>query len=190
MNSSGNVKLRNLYLKRLVGVLNALKKPTASNPSNEVDKVAGSAHNIKLAADVSLALTVNRAAWSRALLNRMISGEKKKRIAYRKIARLRKFQALIAHKARCHSRLKRAQMHEYVNSNEFRSKQRKSLYRVLGCKKTGSATSSNARQVRKLQSLVPGGKSMDTSSLLRETADYIASLTIQIFDIRSYSTSF
>ncbi|GLJ12989.1 hypothetical protein SUGI_0202400 [Cryptomeria japonica] len=174
MNSSEDMTLRNIYLKRLVGALNALNKPTASNAGNK-EEVARSARDIKVAADVSLALTVNQTAWSRALLNR-ISGENKNRLVLRKIVRLKKFQALIAQKTRRHSRLKRTHM----ISNEFRDNDSKSLYRLFCSKRMDSATSSPARQVRKLKSLVPGGKSMDTSCLLGETADYIASLTIQV----------
>ncbi|GLJ12992.1 hypothetical protein SUGI_0202660 [Cryptomeria japonica] len=181
MDSSGDSNFRQLYLQRLVGALNALNRPGIRAPGNE-DEVAGSSRNIKLAADVSLALTANRTAWSRALLNR-ISSDERSRPALRKILGPKHFQALIiAQRARKRSRLKLQSKMKQASRGQ-RSEDGLSLYRCFCSKRLDPATSSEASLVkkrkRKLQSLVPGGTSMDTFSLLDETAHYITSLTTQ-----------
>ncbi|GLJ12991.1 hypothetical protein SUGI_0202440 [Cryptomeria japonica] len=193
MNSRGDLSFRDLYLKRLVGALDALKKPTNSNPDCE-EKVGGSSRNIKLAADVSLALTANRPAWSRALLNR-ISNDEKNRPALRKILGSKKFQAVIEENARYKSRLKlhskpkKIHIHKHKTSHGSKASHVLSLYRIFRSKRVDPATSSQEssfnKRRRKLQRLVPGGNLMGTSCLIRETEDYIKSLTAQVDVLQS-----
>ncbi|GLJ13000.1 hypothetical protein SUGI_0202970 [Cryptomeria japonica] len=203
MNSRGvdSSSFRELYLRRFLWALKSIRRPTGSSQGDgdEVAEVLRSSRNVKLAADVSLALTANRAAWSRALLNR-ISSDEINRPALRKILEPSKFQAIIAQRARqqsrliYQSRLKHAHMQQHNFHGLRGSKQSSlSLYRIFFSKRMKPSFSSHARmfnrRTRQLQMLVPGGESMEESCLLRETADYIRSLTIQVEVLQSLVNS-
>ncbi|GLJ22663.1 hypothetical protein SUGI_0426990 [Cryptomeria japonica] len=181
MNYSENFRSRQVYLKHLLGALEGLK----NSPTSNEDEVAGSNHNIKLAVDVSLALTANQAAWSRALLSRISSNEKN-RAALKKIMGPKKFRAIIAQKLRyqahlvLQSKLKRAHKHRRKTSVGVTRQNGLSLCKIFSSKRSDPVNPSHANFVKKLQKLVPGGELMDTSCLLRETALYITSLTTQV----------
>ncbi|GLJ12996.1 hypothetical protein SUGI_0202830 [Cryptomeria japonica] len=193
--SIGNINKRRrcdgeLYLSRHIPALKNLQKPTSSSKGDESDNPCSS-HNVKLAADVSLALTANRSAWGSALLNR-ISRDENNRPALRKILEPKKFRAIMAKKAiyksryRLRSRRKLAHMKRHKNSSHC-------LYRYFCSARFDLVTSSNARalngRTRELQKLVPGGKSMGTSCFLRETADYISRLKTQVEVLQSLVNS-
>ncbi|GLJ12998.1 hypothetical protein SUGI_0202870 [Cryptomeria japonica] len=181
-----NFLFRELYLKRLIPGLKNLQKPTSSSKGDESDNPCSS-HNVKLAADVSLALTANRSAWGRALLSR-ISRDENNRSVLRKILEPKKFRAIMAQRAiyksrfRLQSRRKLDHMKSHKNSSHC-------LYRYLCSARFDTVTSSNARvlnrRTRELQRLVPGGKSMGTACLLGETADYISCLKTQVEVLQS-----
>ncbi|XP_057859818.1 transcription factor IBH1 [Cryptomeria japonica] len=190
MNSRADSNFRELFLNRLVGALNGLQKPSCRKEGEEAD-VPGSSHNIKLAADVSLALTANHSVWSRALLSK-ISFDAKNRHVLMKILKPKKFQAIMAQATRY--QLKQAHVLNKRTSNGLSgSRQSLALYKSFCSKRLEPGSSSNTRllhrRTRELQNLVPGGKSMKISCLLGETADYIDSLTTQVQVLQSLLNS-
>lgn len=197
MNSSGDSTFKQLYLKRLIKALNGLKKPSNSScHGDEDDKVSCSSRNIKLAADVSLAMTANQAAWGQALMN-ILSSNEENRPTLKKILGPKKFQAIMAKKVRhqsllvLQSRLRRAHMQKQKSSKPKTLLSHRSFYSERSDSSSSSSSRSHLvkRRTKQLQGMVPGGNSMDTSSLLRETADYIISLKTQVEVLHSLVNS-
>ncbi|GLJ12997.1 hypothetical protein SUGI_0202840 [Cryptomeria japonica] len=192
-----NSSFKKLYLKRFLRVLKSLRKGTrgSQGSGDEVAEVPCSSRTIKLAADVSLALTANRSAWGRALLNR-ISSDEKKRPVLRNALEPSKFKAVMAQRAKYQSCLMlRASLKQaHMQHHKICSRQSSlSLYRFLCSKRIEPATSSEVeefkRRTRQLKRLIPGGKSMDMPCLLGETAHYIAYLTGQVQVLQSLLNS-
>ncbi|GLJ12995.1 hypothetical protein SUGI_0202820 [Cryptomeria japonica] len=192
-----NSTSKKLYLNRFLRALKRLRKGTRSSQENgdEVAEVLCSSRTIKLAADVSLALTANRSAWGRALLNRISSDEKNRPVLKNGLEQ-RKFEAVMAQRAKYQSclmlraRLKKAHMQHHKICSRQSSL---SLYRFVSSKRIEPATSSEVEEVkrrtRQLKRLIPGGKSMDMPCLLGETAHYISYLTGQVQVLQSLLNS-
>lgn len=189
--STSESSFRCLYLKRLLRVIRRLKRPSSS--------LKGSS-NIRLAADVSLALAASpRAAWRHGLMHK-ISCDEKNRSILRRILGRKRFRGLIAERARnqslslLQSRLKDAMQNKSSCSDGW-----KRLYvmrrRLLLCRPPAKrfeplpasliARNLVNRRTKQLQRLIPGGKSMETSCLLKETADYIFALKTQVEVLQS-----
>lgn len=167
--------LREVYLWRLLRALNSL----------EINSLRVT-RDIRLAADVSLALTAPKGSiWSHALLAN-ISKHEKNRDILQKIAGKSKYMIITR-------ALQRNDL-QYMCLGSVFPKSRESILqrsrlvrRSIPHRKNASHISPSmvARKIvqkrtRILQSLVPGGSSMDISCLLKETADYIISLKAQV----------
>lgn len=169
--------LREVYLWRLIRALNSL----------EINSLRAT-RDIRVAADVSLALTAPKGSiWSRALLAN-ISKHEKNRDILQKIAGKKKYMRALQ---------RNHELPLYVCLGSVLPKSRESVVEksrlirrsALTHRKLASTVHiSPSRIARKivqkrtkiLQSLVPGGRSMDISCLLKETADYIISLKAQV----------
>jgi len=190
MNSSES-SFQRLYLKRLLRAFDRLKRPSSD--------LKGSS-NIRLAADVSLALAASpRALWRHGLMNKISCDESNRRILRRILGRKR-FGGIMAERARTQSySLLQSRLKDAVRNKKSCSDGWKKLYvmrrRFLLCRSPANrfeplpaslvARRLVNRRTKQLQRLIPGGKSMDTSCLLRETADYIVALKTQVEVLQS-----
>eukprot|EP01018_Ginkgo_biloba_P037562 Gb_08773 [translate_table: standard] len=166
MKSATGNRFRELYLKRFLGALGRVKRISAGGGL----RLAKRRRAIKLAADISLAFTANRAAWSHALLNNISGIQKNKSLLYKIVGHKRLMRRLTVGRARHNSSL-------LFKPGPGLWACRKRYVR----KRCALAEKPPAnKRTEKLRSLIPGGRSMDTSSLLRETADYIAHLKTQV----------
>jgi len=189
--NSAESSFRRLYLKRLLRVFDRLKRPSSD--------LKGSS-NIMLAADVSLALAASpRAAWRHGLMNKIFCDENNRKILRRILGRKR-FQGIMLQRTRSQSySLLRSRLKDAVQVKKSCSEEWKRLYvmrrRLFLCRSPAKrfepvpaslvARRLVNRRTKQLQRLIPGGKSMDTSCLLRETADYIAALKTQVEVLQS-----
>lgn len=190
MNSSES-SFQRLYLKRLLRAFDRLKRPSSD--------LKGSS-NIRLAADVSLALAASpRALWRHGLMNKISCDDSNRRILRRILGRKR-FRGIMAERARTQSySLLQSRLKDAVRNKKSCSDGWKKLYvmrrRFLLCRSPANrfeplpaslvARRLVNRRTKQLQRLIPGGKSMDTSCLLRETADYIVALKTQVEVLQS-----
>lgn len=166
--------LREVYLWRLIRALNSL----------EINSLRAT-RDIRVAADVSLALTAPKGSiWSHALLANISKHEKNRDILH-KIAGKKKYMR--AARQRNHD-LPYMCLGSVLPKSRESVVQRSRLIRRSRTPRKNASHISPSRVARKivqkrtkiLQSLVPGGRSMDISCLLKETADYIISLKAQV----------
>lgn len=189
--STSESSFRCLYLKRLLRVIRRLKRPSSS--------LKGSS-NIRLAADVSLALAASpRAAWRHGLMHK-ISCDEKNRSILRRILGRKRFRGLMAERAITQSiSLLQSRSKDAMQNKSSCSDGWKRLYvmwrRLLLCRPPAKrfeplpaslvARKLVNRHTKQVQRIIPGGKSMETSCLLKEMADYIVALKTQVEVLQS-----
>lgn len=155
---------------------------------------------IKLAADLSLALTSNATVWSHALLTNYISQQKTDKRLVKEIVGNKRFNDLMRvkishayyskHQLLCsHGLASRRKKYIYTprilsRNIIHRSIHRKnSVYNSVGScpRKVALKSIVNERKLLELKRVIPGGESMKSSScFLRDAADYIVSLRTQV----------
>lgn len=153
---------------------------------------------IRIAADLSLALTSNRTAWGRALVTKYISQLKTDRCLVKGIMGKKRFNDVMRmhrHADNSNNRLlfmgqegplglagrMKKNMKASLPISRFiirRSIHRKNAVNIP-VRASAYKLVLNDR-TRQLQRLIPGGESMNSSCLLREAADYIVSLRAQV----------
>jgi len=133
---------------------------------------------VKLAADLSLAMMARgRTAWSRAILRKYLFGINKSRC-----------QRLSVLKSRVNST--RSASAKYTRPCKTTSAGKKSVRRVFGvASMSGTSIRSHGKEeaegtvasrMQTLRALVPGNRGLEPSVLLKETADYIVALKMQV----------
>lgn len=153
------------YLSRLVAVLRRTRIEPATS-------ILARSRAVKLAADLSLAITARgRAAWSRAILRKCLFRFRKSRCQRRSVDKSR------------------------MNSSRLASARKSRLCKMIFASKksaisrSGTSTRSYgneeaegtlASRMQILGELVPGNSGLDSPVLLKEAADYIVALKMQI----------
>lgn len=140
---------------------------------------------VKLAADLSLAMTVKgRSKWSRAILAKNIFRLKK--------IRCQSLFTVRSHRIRRSASDKSKPCKTTTVSKKFGRRQLRKGSRT-GHNFKEEAGSTMASRMQTLRSLVPGGSGLETPVLLKEATDYIVALKMQvqalqaITDCHSYS---
>lgn len=178
---------RGLYTRRLLGALRRISG--LSKHKEDLTLV----RRIKIAADLSLALTSNRTAWGRALVIKYISQLKRDRCLVKGIMGKKRFNDVMRMQRHADNSKNRHEgplglvhrMKRYMKAPIPMSRfiVRRSIHRKnsvnIPVRVSAYKLALNDR-TRQLQRLIPGGESMSSSCLLTEAADYIVSLRAQV----------
>lgn len=186
---------RVLYTRRLLG---ALRKISGLSKQKEDLTLVKRVRRIRIAADLSLALSSNRTAWGRALVTKYISQLKTDRCLVKGIMGKKRFNDVMRMQRHADNSNNRLLFmgHEGPLGLAGRMKKnmkaslpisrfiiRRSIHRKnavdIPVRASAYKLALNER-TRQLQRLIPGGESMNSSCLLREAADYIVSLRAQV----------
>lgn len=148
---------------------------------------------IKLAADLSLALTSHGTAWSQALIKNHISQSKRDKRLVREIMGKKRFNDLTRIKRNAYMFMQHEGSHGLTDRMKKYMKaapmimSRNIIHRIIHRNnavnipvETSAYKLALNEKTRQLKKLIPGGESMNSSCLLREAADYIASLKTQV----------
>lgn len=159
------------YLRQLAAVLRQKRIEPATS-------VLARSRAVKVAADLSLAITTRgRTAWSRAILRKCLFRLNKSRCQRRSVDKSRRNSPRSA---------------SAENSRPCKSSfvSRKSVRRVFGvASRSGTSIPSHgneetegtvASRMKTLRTLVPGNRTLDPPVFLKETADYIVALKMQV----------
>lgn len=153
------------YLSRLVSVLHRKRFEPATS-------VSARSRAVKLAADLSLAITARgRAAWSRAILRRCLFRFNKSR-----------YQRRSVEKSRMNSSRSASAKKRRLCKMTFASKKSAMSRSGTSTRSYGNeeAEGTVASRMQILRTLVPGNSGLDSPVLLKETADYIVALKMQV----------
>jgi len=176
--------LRGIYRRRL---LSALRKINGLGRDKRGKlNLMNQTRRIKLAADLSLALTSHGTAWSRALIKKHISLLKTDKRLVKEImgnAYYSQHQLKFKQHEGFHGLTGR--MKKYMKAPMIMT--RNIIQRIIHRKnavnipvRPSAYKIALNERTRQLKKLIPGGESMNNSSLLREAADYIVSLRTQV----------
>ncbi|GLJ28865.1 hypothetical protein SUGI_0568940 [Cryptomeria japonica] len=187
---------RQKYMARLLGALSSIDRISNKKELSLLKR----RKRIKLAADISLALTSNGSLWSHALISKISKLNKDKsllqRIIGKRTVRNMKntqfcsgthMQKLMAGRRRAMKRsfMKRRNMNMIKAMADIKTcpmeVRRPSPYQL--------ARSLVSQRTKLLKRLIPGGESMDSCCLLREAADYIISLRTQVEVMQSLANN-
>lgn len=164
-------------MRRLLWALRSMARTSAMKGVS----LAKRRRRIKLAADISLALTCNGTLWSHALIARISKIDKHRSLLHSIISR-RKLRDMIMEQN------KRTQKQKPSLSGSRRAMKLRYMKTPRRCNMASSyevARSLVSQRTKQLKSLIPGGESMDNLSLLKEAADYIVSLRTQVEVMKS-----
>eukprot|EP01018_Ginkgo_biloba_P007228 Gb_41382 [translate_table: standard] len=191
---------RQLYLRRLLRALRSVHKTTVENLSFMKRR-----RRIKLAADISLALTSNGTVWSHALMTN-ISKLNKDKSLLRDIVGKKKFHNMLLKRNNSENSpqfMVLQTTHDQLACMQKQAGRKRVLRRYMKgfCNKNGIdnlrkripsyklARNLIQKRTKQLKSLIPGGNSMDSYCLLREAADYIISLKTQVDVMQSLANA-
>lgn len=186
---------RGLYTRRLLG---ALRKIRGLSKQKEDLTLVKRVRRIRIAADLSLALTSNRTAWGRALVTKYISQLKTDRCLVKGIMGKKRFNDVMRMHRHADNSTNRLLFMGHEGPLGLAGRMKKNMKASLPISRfiiRRSIHRKNAVNIpvrasayklvlndrtRQLQRLIPGGESMNSSCLLREAADYIVSLRAQV----------
>lgn len=189
---------RGIYTRRLLRALSRIDGP--SRDKEEELTIVKRMRRIKAAADLSLALTAQGTAWSRAQTAKSILQLKRDKHLVKEIVGSKRFNGMV--------RIKRLNAYYYkhrllsyhglagrmikymgaplilsrnsINRSIHRKNPVKFPFRSCAYSVPNESVL-NRRKLRQLRSVIPGGESMnDSACLLKEAADYIFSLRTQV----------
>ncbi|XP_057841715.2 transcription factor IBH1 [Cryptomeria japonica] len=160
---------KQMYLFRLLHALHCVRRSSLWNKMPAFRR----RKNIRMAADVSLALTCKGSMWSRALFSQISSPRTRKMAAAEGMNNIPPLRPICRSPGLC-SRLRQPFSVRKLGFRRFGAKTVKRVDSSAIARKIDG----NRKEI--LQRLVPGGTSMNTCRLLKETADYIVALQAQV----------
>lgn len=179
---------RGIYRRRL---LSALRKIDGLGKDKKAElNLLKRSRRIKLAADLSLALTSHGTAWSQALIKNHMSQSKRDKRLVKEIMGNKRFNEVIRIKRNAYYSQHPLMLMQHEGSHGLTGRMKKymkvhmRMSRNIIHRKNPVKPSAYKLELdektRQLKKLIPGGESMNSSCLLREAADYIASLKTQV----------
>jgi hypothetical protein len=183
--------LRRIYRRRLLSALRRIDG-LGRDKKGQLNLVKRT-RRIKLAADLCLALTSHGTAWSQALIKKHTSQLKRDKRLVKEIMGKKRFNDVIKIERNAYYSQHQQEgshgltgvMRKYMKARMITS--RNTIHKIIHRKnavnipvRPSAYKLALNERTRQLKKLIPGGESMNSSSLLREAADYIVSLRTQV----------
>lgn len=171
--SAGRTGFQLKYVSRIVAVLRRGRIENATSASAQIRAV-------KAAADLSMAMTSRgRTAWSRAILGKYVR-LKRSGCRRRVVKSRRNLHGIRRSASGKSSPCKRTDLCKKLSQRLLRNS------RHRGLKGTGGTLDS---RIQTLRLLIPGSNGLDTAAFLKEAADYIRALKMQVQAMQALADS-
>lgn len=172
--SAGRTGFQRKYVSRIVGVLRRGRIENATSASARIRAV-------KAAADLSMAMTSRgRTAWSRAILGKYIIRLKRSGCPRRVVKSRGNLRGIRRSASGKSTPCKRTDLCKKLARQLLRNS------RHRGLEGTGGTFDS---RIQTLRLLIPGSNGLDTAAFLKEAADYIRALKMQVQAMQALADS-